>query len=295
MTARIGRRALIAGGIGLAALGGYAVGVEPMWRLDVTTYRPRPPAWPDALALRVAVIADLHVGAPVMGRDRIAAIVDAANALEPDLIVLLGDFAAGHRFVTSKVTPAQTMAELSRLSAPLGRWAILGNHDYWQDPGPWRIALAQAGIPLLENRAVRLRARAGPFWLAGTASMLAVNLGHGHFLGLDDLPRTLRQVNDSAPVILLAHEPDQFPKVPGRVALTLSGHTHGGQVRLAGWSPVVPSRYGNRYAYGHVVETGRDLIVSGGLGVSIAPVRFGVPPEIVLVELGGGAEEGVRV
>ena len=71
-----------------------------------------------------------------------------------------------------------------------------------------------------------------------------------------------------------------------RVALTLSGHTHGGQVRMLGYAPAVPSRYRNRYAYGHVVERGRNLIVSGGLGCSIAPVRLGVPPEIVLVEVG---------
>ena len=91
---------------------------------------------------------------------------------------------------------------------------------------------------------------------------------------------------DGDPVILLAHEPDIMPRVPERVALVLSGHTHGGQVRLFGWSPVVPSRYGNRYAYGHVREQ-CDLIVSGGLGCSITPVRFGMPPEIVLVSITG--------
>jgi uncharacterized protein len=77
-----------------------------------------------------------------------------------------------------------------------------------------------------------------------------------------------------------------FPRVPARVALTLAGHTHGGQVRVFGFSPMVPSDFGNRYAYGHVVEEGRHLIVSGGLGNSILPVRFGVPPEITLVRLG---------
>jgi predicted MPP superfamily phosphohydrolase len=90
----------------------------------------------------------------------------------------------------------------------------------------------------------------------------------------------------------MAHEPDVFPRVPPRVSLTLSGHTHGGQVRMFGWSPVVPSEFGNRYAYGHVVEGGRHLIVSGGLGTvsaGLAPVRLGVPPEIVVVELGGEA------
>ena len=86
-------------------------------------------------------------------------------------------------------------------------------------------------------------------------------------------------------MILLAHEPDIFAKATNRVALQLSGHTHGGQVRLFGCSPVVPSRYGNRYCYGHVVESERNLVVTGGIGCSIVPVRFGVPPEITLVDL----------
>jgi predicted MPP superfamily phosphohydrolase len=93
-------------------------------------------------------------------------------------------------------------------------------------------------------------------------------------------------VTDGSPIILLAHEPDIFPKVPHGVSITLSGHTHGGQVRVFGYSPVVPSRYRNRYAYGHVVEDDRNLIVSGGLGFSILPVRFGVRPEILSIELG---------
>jgi predicted MPP superfamily phosphohydrolase len=89
-----------------------------------------------------------------------------------------------------------------------------------------------------------------------------------------------------------AHEPDIAVRVPDRVALMLSGHTHGGQVRLFGWSPVVPSRYGNRFAYGHVRER-CDLIVSGGLGCSsIIPVRLGVPPEIVLVTVRGRGGQG---
>ena len=103
---------------------------------------------------------------------------------------------------------------------------------------------------------------------------------------MHNLPGTLAQVTNDAPVILLAHEPDIFPEVPARVALTLAGHTHGGQVRLFGYSPKVPSQFGNRFAYGHVVEGGRQMIVSGGLGLSVLPVRLGVPPEVLLVELG---------
>jgi predicted MPP superfamily phosphohydrolase len=111
----------------------------------------------------------------------------------------------------------------------------------------------------------------------------------GRRVGVDNLDATLAKVPENEAVILLAHEPDIMVRVPERVALVLSGHTHGGQVRLFGWSPVVPSRYGNRFAYGHVREQ-CDLIVSGGLGCSIAPFRFGVAPEIVVVTISDTAE-----
>ena len=95
-------------------------------------------------------------------------------------------------------------------------------------------------------------------------------------------------MTDDAPVILLAHEPDVAMRVPARVALQLSGHTHGGQVRLFGWSPVVPSRTANSSPMA-TSATNCDVVVSGGLGCSIMPFRLGVPPEIVLVTLGGQA------
>lgn len=115
--------------------------------------------------------------------------------------------------------------------------------------------------------------------------------GRGRFDGADDLPGTLARIpDDGNPVLLLAHKPDIFPQVPARVSLTLSGHTHGGQVALPVLGrPIVPSSCGERFAYGHIVEDDRHLIVSGGLGCSMPPVRFGVPPEIILIELGGEA------
>lgn len=245
-----------------------------------------PPGWPAGRKLRIAVLADLHVGEPYMGLGRIGRIVDTANDLRPDLAVVLGDYHASHRFVTREVTPDEAAGALARLQAPLGRFAILGNHDYWDGVQPWRNAFRRAGIPLLENRAQRVGEGEEAVWVAGLASMLAIRIRRGEFRGLHNLAGTLRQVTDEAPVILLAHEPDIFPTVPARVALTLCGHTHGGQIRLAGYSPVVPSKFGNRYAYGHIVEDGRHLVVTGGLGVSLLPVRFGVPPEVVLVEVG---------
>jgi predicted MPP superfamily phosphohydrolase len=149
--------------------------------------------------------------------------------------------------------------------------------------------LERVGIPVYENDVARLVKDGRRFWLAGLGSQLAFirrrTAGRRKFLGVDDLDGTLAKVTDQAPVILLAHEPDIFPRVPDRVALTLSGHTHGGQVRVFGYSPIVPSRYGNRYAYGHIVEDERHLVVSGGLGCSMLPVRIGMPPEIVVVDL----------
>ena len=184
-------------------------------------------------------------------------------------------------------------------AAPLGVHAILGNHEWWEDRAVQRAgagvpaarhALEAVGIPVYENDAVRLTKRGDAFWLAGLGDQLAFLPSRRRFpgrrIGVDDLAGTLARVTDDAPVILLAHEPDIAVRVPERVALMLSGHTHGGQVRAFGWSPMVPSRYGNRFAYGHVRER-CDLIISGGLGCSIVPVRLGVPPEVVVVRLRG--------
>jgi predicted MPP superfamily phosphohydrolase len=98
--------------------------------------------------------------------------------------------------------------------------------------------------------------------------------------------RALMPVPDDAPVLLLSHDPDVFPRVPARVSLTLSGHTHGGQVGVPlVRRPFVPSHYGERYVYGHVVEDDRHLWVSSGVGTSGMPVRFLRPPEVVILTL----------
>src|SRR5262249_46514434 len=162
-------------------------------------------------------------------------------------------------------------AAFAKFRAPLGVYAILGNHDWWHDVTPVRRALVDNGIPVLENDAKLIEPKDGPkFWLAGLGDQLAIPTPRGRYRGVDDMPKTLAQITDAdTPAILLAHEPDIFPRVPSRFDLTLSGHTHGGQVRLPFLGrPVVPSRYGQRYAYGHVEEGGRHLIVSGGLGMS---------------------------
>jgi predicted MPP superfamily phosphohydrolase len=273
-------------GLSATATGTYAGVIEPLG-LVVTPYALTPPGWPADRKLTITVIADLHAGWPDMPPHHIRQVIATANALRSDLIVLLGDFKAWYRFKTRPVADSDWAAELARLQAPLGVWAILGNHDWWHDLAGVRRALSGVRIPLLENQAVLLGETSQRFWLAGLGDQLAIPLGEGRFRGIDDLPGTLAQIKTDDPVLLLAHEPDIFPEVPSGVALTLAGHTHGGQIRVPFvWQHYVPSQYGARFAYGHVIEDNRHLIVSGGLGTSIVPARFGVPPEIVHITLG---------
>ncbi|MCA0422172.1 MAG: metallophosphoesterase [Proteobacteria bacterium] len=287
--------------VGAFGFAGYAFSIEPGHRLVTTRYRIRPEGWPDAMKLRIAVISDLHASEPQMGMKRIEEVVRHTNALKPDLILLLGDYGVGQTIYARAVPTADVARALSGLSAPLGRFGILGNHDYWgtslrgwpytekkvnETAQKYRDMLATAGIRLMENDTVRLTHDGQPFWLIGTGSMIALPIKARKFRSFADLPGQLARITDDAPAILMAHEPDLFPTVPKRIGLTLSGHTHGGQVRLFGYSPITPSEFGNRYAYGHIVEDGRNLVVSGGLGTSAFPVRFGVPPEIVLIDLG---------
>jgi uncharacterized protein len=295
-----GLSAVLAGGMTTAA---YGFGVEaPSTR--ITRYAFTPPTWPKGYRLKLAVITDQHVIEPWMGLTRLAEIVRTTNALKPDIILLLGDYAAGRqiRRIGRLVAPAAWAAELAKLAAPLGVHAVLGNHDWWDDraaqrrmsgPTEAHVALGGAGIPLYENTAKRLQHAGGAFWIAGLGDQWAFvppgrwKLGRGvGYIGMHDLPATLAKITDAAPVILMAHEPDIFPDVPARVSLTLSGHTHGGQISPFGFSPMIPSKYGMRYMYGHIVEQNRHLVVSAGLGCSMMPVRIGAPPEIVIVELG---------
>lgn len=305
--AEISRRRFLAAGAamfsGATGMGGYAFAYEPAVRLVVERHRLAVAGWPSRLRLRLAVVADLHACEPWMGVRRIREIVERTNGLGADAVLLLGDYDSRHRFRTGDVPADDWASALADLSAPLGVHAVLGNHDWWHDRAVQRRgggvvyarrALERAGIPVYENESVRLEKGSQGFWLAGLGDQLALRPDprRRRFVGVDDMSATLAGVADEAPVILMAHEPDIFPRVPERVSLTVCGHTHGGQVRLFGYSPVVPSAFGNRYAWGHFVERGRPggaerhLVVSGGLGCSIAPVRFGVPPEITLVDVG---------
>src|SRR4051794_12731861 len=232
------------------------------------------PAWPERLSgLRLAVIADLHAGSPQIDDGRIEAIVARVNEEHVDLVALLGDYIDTEVALAEWIEPEKIAAHLARLESRLGTYAVLGNHD-WGHTGPrMGRALSDAGITLLENRAVEVDG----FWIAGLGDLTKRTA---------DLDGALAQVPDDAPVLLFSHNPDVFPKVPPRVALTLSGHTHGAQVDI----PIIrdkltPSRYGAHYTGGHIEEDGRHLYVSDGIGTSRVPVRFRAKPQLPVLEL----------
>lgn len=261
----------------LLALAGWGFWWEPA-SLSTREYDLSLPGWPaSARDLRIAVLADLHTGSPHNDLEKLQAVVQATNRAHPDLILLAGDFVIQGVVGGHFVEPEASARILRSLKAALGVYAVLGNHDWWLDGARVRKALEAEGIPVLEDRAIPLLFNQTPIWLAGVSDF---------WEAAHDVRRALKGVDEVSPVIVVTHNPDVFPEIPKRVALTIAGHTHGGQVAVPGWGrPVVPSQFGERYAIGHIIEEGRHLFVSSGIGTSILPVRFRVPPEISIVTI----------
>lgn len=234
--------------------------------------------------VRIGLISDTHVAAPHTDPDRIRRVVAAMNAERPDMVVLLGDYVGSHEPATHR-PPAQRaeilegVAAFEGLRSPLGTYGVLGNHDSWFDELLLARAMRQAGVRVLQNQANQVDRPGAPFWIGGIADLESRILA-------PSVQTTLSDVPTDAPVILMTHWPDPFVGVPPRVALTLAGHTHCGQVDLPLIGrPILPSPGSYRWPCGLYYEGGRPLFVTGGVGVSILPVRFRAPPEIVIVTL----------
>lgn len=273
--------AFLAVSLGGLALAGWAFVWEPR-SLVIRSVEAVLPAWPQSHGtVRIALLSDLHVGSPWIDRAALQRVVAAINREQPDIVVLLGDYTI-HGVVGGRYQPIESFAGLlGEFEAPLGTYAVLGNHDWWDDAAAIRKGLEAVGITVLDDELRAIARPGGAFWLAGVAD---------YWEGRPDIPALMRQIGDQAPVIAATHNPDIFPAIPPRVALTLAGHSHGGQVNLPLVGRlVVPSQYGARYAQGHVEEGGRHLFVTTGLGTSILPVRFRVPPEAVILTIRPGA------
>jgi len=263
-------------GLGLL-LSAWGFVIEPS-RLVTTQATLALPGWPAPLSgFKVALVSDLHIGAPFVDADTIAAVRARIDAWQPDLVLIAGDVLVGHEPGAKAVAPVDAAAMLRGWSAPNGVWAVLGNHDWWVDGEGTTRALEAVGVRVLENEAVALETLRGRVWLAGLADA---------WTRKTDAARALSFVTDDAPALAFTHNPDVFPTLPARFSIVFAGHTHGGQVRLPLIGrPVVPSEYGQRYAAGLKVEDGRRLFVTTGVGTSVLPVRFGVPPEVALLTL----------
>src|ERR1051326_1070635 len=234
--------------------------------------------WPRELAgLRVALISDLHVGGWFIDQDKLRTEIVRTNQLNPDLIVLLGDYMSPNSWHSQRIEPEITAALLKDFHAPLGVFSVLGNHDWWYNGLRVRRALEQNGIVVLEDDVVEIKLRGQSFWLAGLADLWTRKQHIGD---------TLAKAPQGSTIIALTHNPDIFPGLPNSVPLLLAGHTHGGQVNLPLiGTPIVPSRFGSKYTAGEVFENGHYLFITTGIGTSIIPIRFRVPPEIALLTI----------
>lgn len=276
--------------IGLAELaywlGVYAFFIEPN-RLVIRRETIISETW-RGRSLAIAAVGDIHIGSPHMNLARVRRLVARVNALEPDLILLLGDYVGDNSPgapLRDEATVMEGLEALGALRAPLGVFAVIGNHDNWWDGGRVRAALKSAGVTPLVNAARLLRPQ-HPFVIVGLDD---------HDTGKPDYAGATAQL--SAPAqgvsrIVFMHSPDAFPDVPSDPALTVAAHTHCGQVTVPFLGrPVVPSAYGQRYACGLIAEAGRQLFVTGGVATSVLPVRFLNPPEIALLTIAAPAAD----
>lgn len=291
LTRSVSRRELL--GLGSATAAGVALGAGwtyTLYRksffdaLKVTSYRFATPRWPvDMPRLRIAFLSDLHVGSKAVDLKTVGKIVDQINALEPDIILLGGDFLinrAGNLFYNA-VAPNDIGRALQPLRAPLGVYAVLGNHDWAVDgKGMWD-ALEANGIKVLENDFQLIDMTKGDdkkgFYLVGIADFLTRKPAYKD---------TIDAINPDHPQIVFAHDPYVFKDMPSGPLIQLSGHTHGGQVSLPLIGPIVNPTKGAplRWLYGLIEEGGKTMLISSGVGTSSLPVK-NTPNEVVLLTI----------
>jgi len=284
---------VLAASAAAVGLGGvYAWQVEPNW-FEVT----RPQIWlphlsPALDGLTIAQLSDLHVG-PLVDESAVTSAVDQVNDLRPDMVVLTGDF------VTQSATYAEGVAaQLGRLTSRYGVFAVLGNHDVWTDPDRIADRIASAGVVPLRDRAVDIDIEGERLWLVGLEDAGYTCYTGGRTDGfvrewaprvrrLDDI---LTSLDENTPRLLLVHNPDVNEFLGGRrIDLALSGHTHGGQVRLPLLgAPLLPSCMGQKYAGGLAAGPEWPVYVNRGIGVTGIPMRLNCRPEITLLTLRAG-------
>lgn len=267
-------KTLVAPTFGMVALSlgtlAYAYHIEPGWVEIQSMQLDLPSLEPEFAGYRLAQISDLHMDNPKAARP-LAEIVQRVNQLRPDLVVITGDFITRHPGLFA----GELASILKELVAPDGVFAVLGNHDHDGGAKAVRTILRKAGITELANAVHTLRRGEAALHLAGIDDYMT---GHSR------LDTVLKWLPASGPAILLAHEPDfaDISAATSRFALQLSGHTHGGQIRLPLIGPLYLPRYGRKYPQG-LYQVGKMLLYTNrGLGTVHLPVRFRTRPEITV-------------
>ncbi len=255
----------------------WAIGVEP----GIVTYPEHTihiKNWPQNLSgYTIALLSDIHAGSPHITREKLLAIVAQTNARKPDLILLAGDYVIQNVVGGTRMPSKDIATLLSGLKAPQGVYGVLGNHDWWDGEAHMVDEFNGVGIPMLEDQSRLITKDGSSFWLTGFSD---------YYEGPHDVKKALSVVTTGKPVIALTHTPDIFPELPDGISLLLAGHTHGGQVYVPFFGrPVIPSKYGQRYAKGLVREGEKQIFVTSGIGTSLFPIRFMTPPEVCFLHI----------
>lgn len=238
--------------------------------------------WPGTHApLNIAMVADWHVGSPSVTLAKVEEVVARLNAMKPDVILLPGDFQVSNELF-NRYVPGKPIADsLGKLRARYGVFAVLGNHDWYEDGLELQKHLQLNDIQVIDNYAVKVRRPDHPgqdVWIAGLADDTTQK---------PSLSEAYKFITSHDPVVMMCHDPGTFQDIDERPVVTVCGHTHGGQVMFPGrrYLQALPSRAPWAHVYGHIQENGRDLVVTSGLGTSSLPLRFNCPAEIVSITL----------
>jgi predicted MPP superfamily phosphohydrolase len=265
--------------------------IEPD-KLVVNHYEVKVKDWNPAFNnFKIVTIGDIHAGSNYITEAKIGKIVELSNVENADLIVLLGDYGSPTDSSGKQLKmPLERMSEsLKGLKARYGIYAVLGNHDGAYGDDKVVGALRDAGIKVLENEVEFIIKDGAKFRLFGLKDHMKISNWKSFS---EELKANLAKHEQTGDILVLEHSPDILPIITGDLSISndlrliLAAHTHGGQVRfpLLG-SPIVPSSYGQKYALGQIRENSVDMFVTPGIGTSIAPIRFGVPPEISVLTL----------
>lgn len=228
--------------------------------------------WPvQCDGLRIDVVTDTHTGSPRNGLDKLDHLVQRLIASDATIVLMAGDYVILSVLLGEYIPPEVIAEHLKPLTSRKPVYAVLGNHDWWKNGIDISAKFSAAGVQMIDNRAVPVQIGQCSFWLAGLGDLLE---------GKPDVAGTYTQISAGAPVIALTHEPDLLPQIPTHTALTIAGHTHGGQIYPFPLRKPGHFIQGSHTLNGWIDDGERTMFVSPGIGTSIIPMRLGVPPEI---------------